>query len=247
VAAGALSLLCPREASAYRPFDGTDTEVAELGTFEWEFGPAHYYTTPAGRYLLVPATVLNLGVAPNWELVIDAQNVVGLGHVPGEARDRLLDTDLLLKHVLRDADGEGNDGVGAALEFGPLFPNINGDEKGLGLSADLIITKRWDFLTLHLNSQPMLSRTQHAAWFESIIIEGPRDWPVRPVSEIFVEGERTVGGKVSTLVGAVWAASPGFDVDLALRGAIEYGDKISEIRLGFTWVIPVWEARHDRP
>lgn len=31
-------------AQAYRPFDGTDAEVAALGSFELEMGPAHWYT-----------------------------------------------------------------------------------------------------------------------------------------------------------------------------------------------------------
>jgi hypothetical protein len=34
--------LIARTASAYRPIDGTDGDVAETGHFELELGPAHF-------------------------------------------------------------------------------------------------------------------------------------------------------------------------------------------------------------
>src|SRR5580693_4668865 len=87
-------------ALAYRPFDGTDADVAGLGDFELELGPVHWYSQGASHYLLAPATVLNLGFLPRGERVIDFQNSVGLDPPPGEARDRLLDTDVLVKAIL---------------------------------------------------------------------------------------------------------------------------------------------------
>ena len=54
------------QAHAYRPFDGTDADVAELGTFELELGPVHWYSQGEAHYLIAPATVLNLGYAPGW-------------------------------------------------------------------------------------------------------------------------------------------------------------------------------------
>src|SRR5207253_9394160 len=83
-------------AFAYRPFDGTDGDVANVGEFELEVGPAHFLSAPDGRYVVAPATVLNLGVAPGFELVVDFKDFVGLHNVVGQPPVRLLDTDVIL-------------------------------------------------------------------------------------------------------------------------------------------------------
>ena len=52
----AIALIASR-ADAYRPFDGTDADVAELGSFELELGPAHFYDDNGQSSLIAPATV----------------------------------------------------------------------------------------------------------------------------------------------------------------------------------------------
>jgi hypothetical protein len=47
---------------AYRPFDGTDADVAGLGDFELELGPVHWYSQNGSHYVIAPATVLNLAL-----------------------------------------------------------------------------------------------------------------------------------------------------------------------------------------
>src|SRR5207237_8558677 len=74
--AAGIALTTP--AFAYRPFDGTDGDVADVGEFELEMGPAQFLSTSEGRYLMAPATVLNLGVARGPELVIDFKDFMGL-------------------------------------------------------------------------------------------------------------------------------------------------------------------------
>src|SRR6188768_1284789 len=66
--AGALLLVSPlawlveqRAAHAYRPFDGTDGDVADTGEFELELGPLHYAQEGDEKFFLTP-TVLNLGI-----------------------------------------------------------------------------------------------------------------------------------------------------------------------------------------
>ena len=68
----ALVLTSARGALAYRPFDGTDADTAELGSFELEMGPVQYYRQGPRNYLITPALVLNLGIFEATELVIDA-------------------------------------------------------------------------------------------------------------------------------------------------------------------------------
>lgn len=230
-------------ACAYRPFDGTDADVAETGDFELELGPLHWYSQQDSHYLIAPATVLNLGFVHRWELVCDFQNYVGIDQPPGEPRVRLLDTDVLVKTVLVEGSvQDAGPGPSVAAEFGPLVPNING-ENGFGASLDVIVSQHWKPLTLHLNNWMELSRgSLQPDWFEGIIVEGDQSKSLRPVSEWYVE--RDFGANVTTvsgLVGAIWRARDGLDLDVGLREADVGGERATEIRLGLTWAVGLWE------
>ena len=54
-----------------------------LGAFELEMGPAHWYNQAGKNYVIAPDTVLNFGLLPGTELVIDFQNFVALGPLDG--------------------------------------------------------------------------------------------------------------------------------------------------------------------
>lgn len=244
-----LALVCtaPR-ALAYRPFDGTDADVAEHGDFELELGPVHWYSQGDSHYLLAPATVLNLGFLPRWELVVDFQNYVGIDQPPGEARDRLLDTDVLVKTVLLQGalQGQGT-GPSIAAEFGPLLPNVNGEE-GFGASLDVITSLHWSWMTIHVNSWLELSRgALQPDWFEGAIVEGDTEAAVRPVSEWYVSydfgaSQTTVSG----LVGGIWKAGDDVDLDVGLREASIGGERATEVRLGLTWTLGVWTPAEEK-
>jgi hypothetical protein len=236
-------------ALAYRPFDGTDADVAALGDFELELGPVHWYSQGDSHYLLAPATVLNLGFLPRWELVIDFQNYVGIDQPPGEAQVRLLDTDILVKHVLlAGALQDQGTGPSVAAEFGPLVPNVNGEE-AFGASLDVITSMRWNsWMTLHLNSWLELSRGDlKPDYFEGLIVEGDVEASVRPVSEWYVSydfgsSQTTVSG----LVGGIWKAGDDLDLDMAFREASVGGVRATEIRLGLTWTLGVWTPAEEK-
>jgi hypothetical protein len=233
------------QARAYRPFDGTDADVAELGEFELELGPVHWYSQGDAHSLIAPATVLNLGYAPGWELVVDLQNYVGIDRAPGKPRDQLLDTDILTKVVLLPGVLQGHGArPSVALELGPLLPNVNGEE-GFGASADLIVSARWQGITLHLNNWLELTRgALHPDWFEGVILEGNTGAALRPVSEWFVERELVTGAMTySGLVGGIWRATDGLDLDAGLREANVAGARATEVRLGLTWTIGVWHPK----
>ncbi|HEY3815798.1 MAG TPA: hypothetical protein VGL81_01445 [Polyangiaceae bacterium] len=236
------------DARAYRPFDGTDADVAEQGDFELELGPVHWYSQQDAHELIAPATVLNLGYAPGWELVIDFQNFVGIDVPPGQARDQLLDTDILTKAVLvKGALQDAGPWPSVAAEFGPLLPDVNG-ENGLGASLDVIVSKRWKGLAVHVNNWFELSRGDlHFSWFEGAILEGDTEAPIRPVSEWFIEHEFIAGTTTfSGLVGAIWRAKEGLDLDVGLREASVAGERATEVRLGLTWTIGVWEPKEEK-
>jgi hypothetical protein len=228
-------------ASAYRPFDGTDADVAELGHFELELGPSHFYTQASRNYLIAPATVLNFGILPGTELVIDLQNFVALGDLPpGQPRVALLDTDVLVKHVFREGILQGKSGLSIAAEGGPLTPEINGTN-AFGASLDVIVSYRWDFGTVHFNEWGEYTRERTADLFSGVILEGPHEWTVRPVAELYYERNFTVDQTESILLGAIWTVQDSFVLDLGLRGARVGDENAAEVRLGFTWAIPMWE------
>ena len=233
-----------RPAAAYRPFEGTDADVADFGDFELELGPVHWYSQRDEHDLIAPATVLNLGYAPGWELVVDFQNFVGIDTPPGEARDRLLDTDILTKGVLLPGVlQDKGPGPSIAAELGPLLPNVHGEES-FGASLDVIVSERWPGLTVHVNNWLELTRGDlHLDWFEGVILEGPDYAAVRPVAELFVEHEFVADATTwSGLAGAIWRAREDLDLDMGLREARVDGERATEIRLGLTWTLGLWKG-----
>jgi hypothetical protein len=229
---------------AYRPFDGTDAAVASPGEFELELGPAQLLREGSDRTLIAPAAVLNFGLVDRWEAVLQGQGETPLRHGPDTAgRSSFVNNGLFLKGVLREGVLQEKSGPSVATEFGALLPGINGDH-GAGASAAAIVSHRWAGVTAHFNAQAALTRESHADLFVSTILEGPVDWPVRPVSEVFYE--RTIGETdvVSGLVGAIWQIRENFAADVAVRQA-RIGDRDgdrtqTEIRLGFTIALPLW-------
>jgi hypothetical protein len=234
---------CSADALAYRPFDGTDADVADFGDFELELGPVHWYSQRDAHSLIAPATVLNLGIIPRVELVVDFQNFVNVDGPQGTPRDQLLDTDVLTKIVLLPGVlQEKGEGPSIAAEVGPLLPNVNGVES-FGASTDVIVSQRWKGFTMHVNNWFELTRGDlHLDWFEGLILEGPFDAPVRPVSELFVEHEFVASCTTwSALVGAIWRAGEDVDLDVGLREARVDDQRATEVRLGFTWRLGLWE------
>ena len=230
------------DAAAYRPFDGTDADVAAVGEFELELGPVHWYSQSDAHYLVAPATILNLGILPRMELVVDLQNFVAIDARPGTPRDQLLNTDVLLKSVLVPGvlQGKGS-GPSVALEVGPLTPGVQGQD-AWGASANAIVSGQWPGFTMHVNTWFQLTRGDlHFDWFEGIVLEGDREAAIRPVSELFFEHELVANVTTySALVGAIWRAGEDLDLDVGLREALIGDERATEIRLGLSWRVGLW-------
>jgi hypothetical protein len=223
-------------AQAYRPFDGTDAAVAETGEMEIELGPVEYLRNGADRTLLAPDLRINYGFTRGWEASLegDAAHGVTVG-VPGAS---LIEAQALLKAVLREGSLQEKPGPSIATEFGLLLPGVN-DEPGTGAILDGIASQRWDWGTVHLNAQIALTREQHADYFLDTIIEGPHDWVVRPVSEIFYERDVGLFRTRSALIGAIWQVQDNIAVDFGLRGARVNDHTMGEIRAGVTFAFGV--------
>jgi hypothetical protein len=236
VAALAAALTCSGEVEAYRPFDGADAAVAETGEFEIELGPVEYLRDGAERALLAPDLRINYGFIPGWEAALEGKLTHGLtAGIPGTS---LVESQALFKGVLRDGSLQEKQGPSIATEFGVLLPGIN-DQHGTGTVLNGIVSQRWDWRTVHLNAQIELTRQQHADYFLDGIIEGPHDWPVRPVAEFFYESDVSLFRTGSALIGAIWQVQDNIAVDFGLRGARINGQTAGEIRAGVTFAFGV--------
>jgi hypothetical protein len=228
-------------AFAYLPFDGTDADVAKLGDMEVELTPADVIGERSQSTLLAPATVLNFGVAPGWEAVFSGQ-----GQFPQfDSNDPFSVTDVsaFLKHVVRPGVLQDQAGPSVAVEFGPLLPGLHADD-GYGGHLAGIVSQRWDWGTIHWNLQEEYTRDHHADAFTGAIVEGPANWTVRPVAEVFYEDEIGVSHTLSGLLGAIWQVNDDLAFDVAIRHA-EVNDTgsnwypVEEIRAGVTFGFPM--------
>jgi hypothetical protein len=236
VALGLSALLAaaPR-AYAYRPFDGTDADVAEKGTIELELGPVGYYARASHHYLVAPATVFNYGLVDRVELVLQGFDFIDIDRGSPGPRARLLETGLFAKVVLRKGCLQHMSGVSVATEIGPLLPTVN-DQTTVGAAVGGIATQCWgDVFAAHYNVAANYSLAHNVDLFGGAIFEGPASLRVRPVAEFFVEHEFNVATTYSALVGAIWRAHDAVDLDVGLRAARINSDGGGEVRLGLTW------------
>ena len=224
----------PAPARAYRPFNSTDAAVAGRGEIELEVGPAGFLEEGSDRWLVAPALILNWGFARDWEAVLEARHLIRLGAVGSGRRLSVEDAALSLKTVLRDGVLQEGSGVSVASELSALLPSVDG-ETGAGLEGAVIVSQRWEAVTLHLNGAAAWTRAHVPGFFTGLIAEGHDAWAIRPVAEVFVEGERDVPTTFSGLAGAIWRVRDNLSVDAGLRLARAGDVSIMEIRAGFTW------------
>jgi hypothetical protein len=225
-------------AQAYRPFDGTDAAIAEPGQVEIELGPAQYLQIGSERTLVAPTVVFNYGLSERWELVLQGEAIHSL--MEDSSKSSLVGNGLFLKAILREGSLQGQPGPSIATEFGFLLPGINDDpSSGTGGSVAGIVSQQWPWMTVHLNAAVAITRQQTADAFVGVIVEGPRDWPLRPVAEVF--HERDFGGVTTTsaLVGAIWQVRDNIAFDVGLRGAQVNDPPLREVRFGVTFGFPV--------
>jgi len=225
-----------KEASAYRPFDGTDAAVADPGEMEIELGPAGYLREGSEHFLVAPAVVANYGLAPQWEAVLQTQAEHGLAGV--SKSPVLTETFALLKTVLREGVLQDKSGPSLATEFGVVLPEING-VSGTGGTVSGILSQRWQGLTLHLNAAATITSQQHADLFLDAIVEGPHEWPVRPLAEVFHDHGFGRVKTLSGLIGAIWQVRDTLAIDAGLRHARINSVSADEVRAGITFSFPI--------
>lgn len=220
---------------AYRPFDGTDAAVADVGEVEVELQPMGARRQGSEKTLVGPWTVLNFGFSEGWEAVFEGRLETPLS---GGGPSSITNASATLKYVLRPGSLQDKAGPSIATEFGVLLPDSTG-ENGFGAIVAGIVSQRWDWGTLHFNVAGAITREQQADLFLGTIIEGPIKWKVRPVAEFFFEEEFGKTRTLSGLIGAIWQVRDNLAVDIAFRHALTNGRPIDEIRAGVTFGFPL--------
>ena len=233
---GVACALVSGPALAYRPFEGTDADVAKPGTMEIELQPAGALRKGAQTTLVAPEAVINIGLTTGWEVVLEGRGLLPLS--PSDERASLSDAGAFLKGVLRPGSLQDKSGPSIATELGVLLPGIDA-QSGLGASIAGIISQRWSWGTVHLNAATALTREQHADLFLGAIVEGPSTWKVRPVAEIFFEDEFGQSRTISGLLGAIWQVKEDLSFDAGFRHAITNGQPVNEVRVGMTFGFPM--------
>ena len=237
--AAAAAWLMAGPVHAYRPFDSTDASVPQPGEFELELGPVGLLREREDRFLVAPKVIFNLGIVPNWEVVLEGRHLVRFGAAGAEPRSRFVDTGAFLKGVVHQGSLQGRGGPSVGVEVGALLPTVNGDE-GVGAAGLIILSHRIPSFTIHVNGVSAYTRAGEVSFGGGLIVEGPFAWPVRPVGELLAERTPGDGSAYSGLVGAIWRAGEGVHFDLAARTGRAEGVGIWEIRAGLTWFTQLW-------
>lgn len=221
-------------ALGYRPFDSTDASVAGPGEFELELGPVGHLREGRERFLIAPAAIANFGISDDREIVLEGKLKTLLGELSEGARTSLVDTALSLKQVHRRGSLQDGIGPSVASECGVLLPTIRG-ESGMGATCAAIVSQRWSAATVHLNGA--VARTREHTWnrFLGGIIEGPYEWRIRPVLEIFTERDNGGSRMNSVLLGLIWRSRENLSFDAGVRAARSNDQNVTEIRAGLTW------------
>jgi hypothetical protein len=225
-------------AAAYRPFDGTDAAVTDVGKMEIELQPAGAQHDEAGTTLIAPATRFNFGFQEGWEAVLEGQLETPLSPTGPSS---LTAAGMFLKNVIRPGSLQDKTGASIATEYGVLLPDSIGSS-GFGASWAAIVSERWEWGAVHLNLQTELTREHHGDIFLGAILEGPSKWTVRPVAEFFYEREFGQFETLSALVGLIWQVNDDLSFDLAVRHAITNARPVNELRAGLTVGFPVWHT-----
>jgi hypothetical protein len=230
----------PVTAHAYRPFDGTDADVAKPGEFELEMGPGYMAGPAMPPTFALPTMVLNQGMGHGFEFVVDGTNQMPLHRAGGEPVASLVDTDVQLKWLFHEGSLQGRSGLSAATEFGPLLPT---SEQGhYGADANVIVSQRWSALTLHLNNGYVRTRDAKNEIVSSLIFETLARHAVHPVAEVLFRHEMEVGSDTvySVLVGGIWRTSDSLVFDFGAREELVDRNPATEVRIGLTWTLPIW-------
>ncbi len=231
---------CPAEAYL---IDLNDARVVDPGTVELELQPAGYYQTLLGEqehYVIAPSAQLYLGLAEGWDVLYLTRGYALLDRPAGQSPYSLREQFVAVRRVL--VPGAYNDeqlaGPSLAVQTGVYLPGVEA-ETGVGASLALLFAWQTDAGALHANAWLSYTQEQTFDLFISAAVEGPPEWPVRPVAELYVDvndGEPFVSGLLG-VIGDVIVDEFSLQAGLRVGGWDGYAEL--EVRVS-SWIY--WDA-----
>jgi hypothetical protein len=133
---------------------------------------ARYHRNRRNRFLISVRRGYDL---ENWEAILEGQLQTPFSP---SGPTNLAASGASLKHIIRPGSLQDQIGPSIATEFGVLLPDSNGDNR-FGATVDAIVSQRWDWGTVHVNSAVELTLDQRGDVFTDLIVEGPSKWASR--------------------------------------------------------------------
>ncbi len=219
-------LIAPSSSWAYRPFISTDAAVADPKEVEIEFG---YFTLEREKgesSFIIPRVVINYGLLKNWEAVGE----FAVRRSP-DGEVNIIDPALFIKGVLKEGVLQDKEGIGIAVEVGPLLPSTEKGERNFGFEGIGILTDKLGPFIFHLDAGLGVERsTGDLVGIWGVIGELPVTKALRVVGEVNGEKPRREEQRDSALLGLIWQPWSSKNV---------WFD--SGIRRGFTSGVPDWQ------
>jgi hypothetical protein len=233
----AFVLLLPASTAwGYRPFVSTDAAVADPKELEIELGYFNLERSRGKSTFIVPKVILNYGLIRDLE-------VVGEFEVAKPSREgvQFVDPGLFLKAVLKEGIFQEQDGIGIAVEVGPLLPSTVQGEQRLGFEGIGILSGRLLPFTYHLNVGGGVDRAganPFVIW--GLIVELPVFSRFRLVGEVNGESVKGAPANNSGLFGFIWQPpSSKVLIDAGIRRGISSGARDWLFTLGLTFGFPI--------
>lgn len=242
VALGLASVLAvPAPARAYL-MDANDARTLDPGTLELELQPIGYFQVlgeEEEHHLVAPSLMLYLGLAERVDLIFLSRGFATLDDVPPSARYRTWESTIALRWLLVDGrySTEGAEGPSLVLQTGLMLPNVGAQERP-GAQLGMLLGQQWDAGTLHANVYATYTSWDSFALFVAVAMEGPPEWPLRPLVEVWYDHDTYYGDLLSGLVGFYADAMDALTLEIGARvGAwAEYAEL--EIRVSMWMELP---------
>ena len=232
-----VALLLPAPSAwGYRPFVSTDAAVADPKEMEIELGYFNLEHAKGRNTFIVPKVVLNYGIVKDLEVVGEFEVAK-----PPDEDIQLVDPGLFLKGVLKEGVLQEREGIGFAVEVGPLLPSTTQGERRFGFEGIGILSGRLAPFTYHVNFGGGVDRAgsnPFVIW--GLIVEFPVLPNFRFVGEVNGESAKGRLANNSGLLGFIW--QPPWSkvlIDASIRRGISSGAPDWRITMGLTFGFPV--------
>jgi hypothetical protein len=221
-----IALLTGDLAWAYRPYDSTDADVAEI---ELELGwqEADFDAQSADGI----RAVFSRGIGEDREIVIEGGWL--RMRSSGDNRASFEGAGAFVKQVHRRGSLQGASGWSLASECGALIPT-RGEDAGAGGECSLVASHYVSVLAIHLNAGLAYETDHRWSRFAGLIIEAAGRRRFKPGIEVTHE-QSEGSSEFSALAAMSWSVTNACAFDIAHRWRLQPSSDSREWRMGLTW------------